>query len=230
VSFSHVQDWGAQTTGTATSLTATSGSAATAGDLVVVHFTTLSGQSVSSVADNAGNTYTLREAWTGSGNWYLYIYSSVLTTGSSGLAVTVTLSLANYLTVGCAEFSFSGTLSVDGTPTAQNSNSSTPSSGSITLSATDLFVGCCNTQGSGHTCTAGTAFTLGYTGAYSSGVSLGLYTEYNLADANSSDSASFSASGSGNWNAAGCAFKASGGGGGGFTPWIYGDQIQEMYG
>jgi hypothetical protein len=209
--FTFVQSGGTVSSGQVTTLTAPAlASSVTPGDLVTVKIIGFSSTLPTlTVFDNkTGNTYVADLVIQYANFYFVAIYRCVITNGGTGFQITVVPSHSSYVSFGIDEHSFTGTLSVDGTPIAANGTSTAANSGSITLSGTDLFIGVIcliNTA----TPTVGSGFTARYSHAYASGTSIGILVEDNVADANATDAATFSLSASQYWAVGAVAYKAT---------------------
>ena len=161
MSWSLVQSQMAFATSAVSSQAVTFSGSVTVGNLVVVGITSYcSGGATSYSVSDTHNTYHQDATKSSTGTYTdstVDIWHSVVGTGGT-LTVTVTPGSAAYVTVVVAEYSFSGTASVDATNSAVG-NSNAPDSGSLTITATDLVVGMCDNQNN-HAPTAGGSFTI----------------------------------------------------------------------
>jgi hypothetical protein len=220
VSWSLVQSTGVQSSGGAvTNVAATFPGSVTAGNLVVA--LSSSYFPPTGCSDSVNSTaYTLGANSTSAQNDRGYIYWYVPPVGGTGFKVTVTAS-SFYAALCVAEFTFGAgaAYSVDGS-SANQGNSATPSAGSIAPTSSDLIVGCMAWQVSTSRSIAG-PFAEVYGANYTSN-SIGGSAVYALNEASAEDP-TWTLGASSAWGAAVLAFKATASG---FTPWIFGDQIE----
>lgn len=163
-----VQEPGQGTSKAAPSLTVSTG------DLIVVAVSLyfwLGSETITSVTDDLGNTYTQRKLHAQGSNT-IAVYTAV--SGSSGSCTcTVTISDARYISI--ASFNASGPDSgslVNGTPTSADASSNmAPAAGSITTTVDGcLIVEVFGSSGNGTTLTPGSGFTNVYTNGGGSGM------------------------------------------------------------
>lgn len=132
---------------TGTTVSAAFSSPVAAGDILIVHVQTMqpgSTQSVKSLTDSAGNTYTNLggiEVEYGTSGDYMYVdtWTAIAETVATP-TVTATISAAAYINISLAEFSFTGGRpSGDGYTTASTTGT-TVGSGAFSITSTDLVV------------------------------------------------------------------------------------------
>lgn len=226
MSWTHVQDFGNTNTvysGSSGSISASS-TGISVGDYLLVIVANYEAYT-SGVSDNYGNTYTrLGRITNGSTQGELW-YAPVAAVGASG-ALTITSAAQAYGVIGVADFTASGTVSLDG-PTVTNSATGTAvTSGSFGGAAGDLGVACVFFGSTSGTVSANAPWTLGYSAAYLSSYHVGAALIYDLSTPSAPNiSATLSASLS--WGAVAQALTAAASS---FQPQYLGDQIQEMYG
>lgn len=206
-----------QSIGASGSNTVTFTSPVTAGNLVIAWITYQSSGSnirTPSFDDNKGNpTYTLIDgiAKTVTGTHYLAaLYYQAVPTGGTGFIGTYTVSNSGNATVTMAEYSFTGTLSLDAFNASISSSSGTSlTSGSMTTTGpSDLVVGVGIASANGQTWTAGSGFTALFTEAGSSGISP-ICAVAQTGVAPGSISASMTDTTSSGWACCGAAFSAA---------------------
>jgi hypothetical protein len=197
-------------TGSVTTLSATFGSAVTAGNLIVAAVSNFDSGTIT-IQDSINTTnYTQRVLSDGDNVVYSGIYTFIAPVGGSGFDVTMTSVNAGYPGLTIFEFSFgsSNVLTYE-TPTGTGAaTSNSPATSALTITG-NCLVFMASQLNSVVTPTAGAGFTLGPTGNYSSGKCEGLGTQYFLNETTSSVTPSFSLSGSAEWSACSLAIKAA---------------------
>jgi len=173
MSFSKVQSTSGESSGLVSSFGLAYGTNPTSGNLLVV-LGSCSGHAGAlpasmALSDTIGNSWTQdcnqSDSTSGSKGFIAIWHCTNKSTGAD--TVTLTPNTGTYVTSLCVyEFSFSGTLAVDGTPTSAISASTVTSyqPGSITLSATDLVFGgstWSNTAGGNTFSTTSSGFVVG---------------------------------------------------------------------
>ena len=177
MSWAHVSGSGAQvTTGSQATLSATFPGTIAAGDLIVVSVAWY-GTSIPSVTDsiNAANyVYAGPSASSQQvGTWY-YTASS----GGSGFSVTVNGNGSQFMSMAIDAYTFtSGFLAIVESNLYSSGSGLTASSSSLPVSSSDLIYAACIENGSAGTVTAGTGFTLRYSGAFVGGTAFGIASE-----------------------------------------------------
>lgn len=156
----------------ATSGSSTFGSSVTVGSIIVVGFTWCNDVScitpptgtTAAVSDSKGNTYTNDICQITTGNGYTCIAHSIVTTGGTGLDVTVTFGAGAslwYPSVNAAEYSgeaSSSPFDKGGSVTGTGANASIPTSGSVACSG-ELVYAIAFIPATGAAMTPGTGFT-----------------------------------------------------------------------
>lgn len=174
----------------------------------IVHqqFTTPSG----TISDSQGNTYTQDNfgiSGYGAFNEVAFGIYRTIATSTGPLTITVTTPNASLISFAIDEFSFSGTISVDAASTPGQAGSTTPTSGTITTTATDLVVALFDINLTGLTYTPGSGYTLGFTEAGST--SRAMVSEYNVAVTSGSSTPNCTISTSASWSAMSVAYTAT---------------------
>ena len=198
-------------TGLVTTLSATFGSAVTAGNLIVVAISNYGGSTVT-VQDIVNTTnYTQQvlsavQSATYSGIWTYLVPANG---GGSGFKVTMTSLQTCYPGITIFEFSFTtGYALTYETPTGTGvGTSNSPATGALTITGNDLIFMASALSGV-ETPTAGAGFTLGPTGAYVSGKCEGIATQY-LLNETLGVTPVMSLGGSTPWSACSVAIKAA---------------------
>ena len=239
MSWSHVQGTGAQaSSGGITSLSKAFVSSVTVGNLICVGCANFTG-GTPTIGDTH-NTYTLVGPFTSGSDNLGAAYAPVTTGGS--ITVTATVS-SSYPAISIDEFDPGGTPAFDND--AHSSGTSTSiSSGSVTVTGTDLLFGVVNPAGESPT--IGSGFSAGYNNNGGiGGQSEGLMAEYQLnITSNTAITASIPTTTSDPWIDLGLSFTATGGGASAGPPYwldasalrprqrpaLSGTQISSIYG
>jgi hypothetical protein len=164
-----------QSTGAAGSNSATFLGTVTAGDLVVVRVAyQFTGSPISSpgVTDSEGNAYTLAVLLSDTVSLVHYsvsVWYSLIAAGGV-LTVTYTPPGSNSATLSIAEYSFTGTLSLDAAVSSTGTGTSLTSGSMTTTGSSDLVAGAGIAAATGQTWTVGGGFSSIYSSAGSSGV------------------------------------------------------------
>jgi hypothetical protein len=181
----------------------------TVGDRVVVGIQASTGSPTWSVTDSQSNTYAQVGSTVTSGSQSIAIYSSVIATGGT-ITVTAGSGGTNYTGVCVDEYSESYTTTVDNSA-GTSGTSTTPSSGSVTVSGTDLLYGFMTPETLGPLqITAGTNFCLRSTMPGIGGVTYGFMAEDQM-NVSSNTAAAWTLGASESWLAIGASFKAGSG-------------------
>lgn len=219
--WNHIQGAGAQSSGgPINSLTASFGVAATIGNVIICRITNSSTVAESPVFQDGSNTYTVDAYLNPTSNTdQAGISHAIVATPVTTITLLYTDGTGNgYMSMAIDEYSFTGSLSVDGTGTLGVATTNSPVFGSaLTVTGNDLVVAVLGVDGSS-TVTAGSGFTLRYNENLSPGNAEGIAAEDAL-NVTSNTTPSWSLGSSVACYGAAVAYKATGGGGA--TPWLF---------
>jgi hypothetical protein len=181
------------------------------GDLLVVAVGYYSSFATAPTISDTVNTYTLQGFETGPvASNRIALWTA---TAASTAALTITVTIPNgFPSLAVAEFSpGGGTISLDGSPSANNGTGTAVTAGSITTTATDLAIGATVLAGS-TAVTPGSGYTSAYYGN-NNGTADGVSLIYNLSAAPTSVNPAWTFGTSEQWAALGVCFKSVAAGG-----------------
>lgn len=193
---------------------ATAAQAHTAANTLVCCVSVQNSNSIT-IANTAGDTWTSAGSAANNANYVRIFYASS-TAGHATDITTATLSSGTGNYFQCVVYEFSGcdtTGALDGSAVGTSGNSTSLSSGSITVTAASAVI-VALMEADGQSLVAGTGYSLTL---FNGGSGDGRYfaDEYHIVSASESASATCA---SGSWVINGASFKVASGGGGGTTP------------
>jgi len=229
MSWTHIQGGSVGSSGAQATLTATL-TGVTVGHLLCVGYS-IAGNFAGSLSDGS-NTYTNRKNQAlGAGNYEIAIYTAPVTTGGTlSLVLTPDGGTAKFCSLVWDEYSYTpgATLSLDGT--VGSAGTTSPASGNLSITTPDLCYAIACANGQGFTSTVGGGFTLRNNVAYSAGTTISIVNSDYVNAGSSPVDATFTLAGTTTaWECIAIGMLATGGGVS-YTPWIYGDQIQDIFG
>ncbi len=213
MAFSRVQGTG-NSSGSAASLAKAFAGNVTAGNLLVVGCGALvsnaSAQPVFTVTDNQSNTYrrVARQVHQqGGNNWETLEIWYAIAAGTNTPTVTITPNLNCFNNISIDEYSYTGTLAVQGSA-SNHVGSGTIQTGQLQLTGTDLLYGIAavsdGTQGS--TWAGAGSTTLRYSNTFTGGVSVGFAVGERISPAGTTTNLSWTYTGSTNFQTLGVSF------------------------
>jgi hypothetical protein len=205
MSWARVQNVSATGTGGVSSISVTLPNPVTAGNLIVV--TIGNDATTPTVSDSINSTnYTLGNFYNDAGkSVYTYYYKVI--TGGSSFQITATFSGTDYPAIYAAEYSFSGTLSVDTAPTGTSGSNANPVlAGALTITGNDLVICTCTLEAGGLTATASSGYTIQFQTPLTGGQHYGIAMSDQL-NVTANTTPGFTLSGSASWGICATAFK-----------------------
>ncbi len=186
--WTNLQVGGASGSGLVNTLSSTFGSNVGVGNLIVVaanSYSPGSGGTALTLSDQKSNVYTqnFHQVQIYGGFWLTLDMWWLIVPSGSNVALDITSNAggtATFQNIGISEFSFGGALSIESSDFGNSTATPSYGTASLTVTGSDLLIGCSSNANVGGWPTVGSGFTSITTQPYSAGVNFGFCMEYEL--------------------------------------------------